>query len=128
MIVKNWFGHQWGILHLRIKEFERTVAGRESHRANVRIFEFMDLKQPLLSPKLDDHLIAAAIEEESEKGNLVKMPEARLSDGYSGKIGQPAELEYWSILYNMNSSEGRGREEQAEEERCCIENHALEVR
>ena len=65
----------------------------------MQLFSFMNLKQPSFAPKLDDHYIAAAIENLCKKGTLAKISEAQLGGGYSHTRGQPAEPKNQSILY-----------------------------
>ena len=123
-VVRNWFGTNKGIRRLSIEDYERATRTRERGRPAVQLFSFMNLKQPSFAPKLDDHYIAAAIENLCKKGTLAKISEAQLGGGYSHTRGQPAEPKNQSILYFGGSpSEARRKEAEGEEERRCIECH-----
>ena len=90
-VVRNWFGTDGGIRRLSIEDYERATRTRERGKPAVQLFSFINLKQPSFAPKLDDHYIAAAIENLCKKGTLAKISEAQLGGGYSHTRGQPAE-------------------------------------
>ena len=123
-VVRNWFGADRRIIHLDINDFDRATWTKEQHKPQVRKFSFMNLKQPRLAPKLDDHYIAAAIEDLCKNGTLVKLPEPQIGGGYSHVGCQPAEPKTQSIQHFGGSpSDARKREAEAEIDRRCIECH-----
>ena len=109
----------------------RDQNSRERRTRNlpqVRTFSFMNLRQPRFAPRLDDHYIAASIDELCNRGTLVRLPEAQIGGGYSHARCQPAEPMSQSIRYFGGSpSEARKRETEAEIARCCIECHFWKI-
>ena len=127
-IVRNWFSTHQGISHLNINDFERAKRTRAQQKPQLRTFSFMNLRQPRFAPRLDDHYIAASIDELCNRGTLVRLPEAQIGGGYSHARCQPAEAMSQSIRYFGGSpSEAREREAEAEIARCCIECHFWKI-
>ena len=72
-IVRNWFSTHQGISHLNINDFERAKRTRAQQKPQLRTFSFMNLRQHRFAPRLDDHYIAASIDELCNRGTLVRL-------------------------------------------------------
>ena len=121
--VREWFGAKMTIRHLSINQYYSVRSERASFSNGLNAFSFMELKQPLLGPRLSDYFIAKAIERLTNKGKLVGLPQAQIGGSYTWLGHQPAQATSFTIAFNSNPTGARERELKAEEERCCIECH-----
>ncbi len=83
----------------------------------------MELRQPSLTPRINDYLIANAIETLAAKGKLLRLPNPHLAGFYSRSGSHPAEAETWNVVYNRDYQDVEKEEREWEERRCCIECH-----
>lgn len=108
-----------------IARYQEALSSNRATIQGMRLFSPMreQMKQPRLAPKLNDHVIANAIERMWNTGTLVKLPEYQIGISYSHAGYMPSGPRTYTITNNIDPSEARERERKAEEERACIETH-----
>ena len=123
-LVKRWFDC-YQLNGVRITDYHGALNPHRDSIRNIRTFSVMTdlMKQPRLAPKLSDHLIATTIEHLANKGNVVKLSEPQIGGSYSLVGYAPNQATTYTIAKNIIPSEAGRREQQWEEERCCIESN-----
>lgn len=122
--VMRWF-ESLSLKWVSTTQYQQALSLSQDSMRGIRVFSPMEgrLKQPWLSSKLSDYLIASAIERLASKGCLVKLPEPQIGSSYSHAGYAPAGATTCKITYNADPAEARTRERKAEEDRGCIESH-----
>ncbi len=118
--LEQWFKVR-NIQRLNIGDYKRAVTNRNS--TVLTTFSFMELRQPGLTPRLNDYLVANAIETLATKGKLLRLPHPNLGGSYSSSGSYPAEAETWNVVHNRDNQDVEKEERKWEERRCCIECH-----
>ena len=104
--VMRWF-ESLDLRWVSITQYQYALAPSQDSMRSIRVFSPMEdrLKQPRLSPKLNDYLIATAIERLASKGHLVKLPEPQIGSPYSHGGYAPAKATTYTIAYNADPAE-----------------------
>ena len=120
---RKWFSKNTGITNISINQYNEKIGNKTSREVKPTIFAFMELKQPILAPRFNDHLIAAATEELAKNGQVVKLAQPQIGNNYSHAGGQPSDPKEYRILYNGTPAHAKTIEEKADIERKCVEAH-----
>ena len=124
--LREWFSDK-NITHFPIQDLEAQPSIPNSVARGVQRFAFMQLGQPALCPKLNDYIIASGIRNLIHKGNLVRLPEARIGGSYTNIGYQPNDAQSYTIAINKDPIQAKACEEAAELERKCKECHAWPI-
>ena len=72
-VLEKWFKSGRRITNLGIGDLKHALSTVRTAKSS-NLFSFMQLKQPRLSPRLNDYFISNALERLATKGKLVKLP------------------------------------------------------
>ena len=104
--VMRWF-ESLNLKWVSRTQYQYALSLSQVSMRSIRVFSPMEdrLKQPRLSPKSNDHLIASAIERLASKGNLVKLPDPQMGSSYSHMGHAPASATPYTIAQNAIPAE-----------------------